>query len=250
MEQAQADPAPALTRGLTLLQILEREGASSLDQLTRHCGWPKSSVFRLLASLEAYGAIERDPTTRRFEASLRLVPVDGAAPSLRRAARGELVPLAELCASSAELWAWDGRQLTMLDRADPEDAEVIVRNRIGTSRGLQELEALSQVVHARTGRAVPRRAWAWGSEGRRDLTRDEIAQRIAAARAGPGDDLLPNGYGIARLAAPLLGPDGRLLGVLALARVHQDRTAARDAAAAEHLTTTAERVSTRCGATR
>ena len=247
MEQTQADPAPALTRGLTLLQILEQEGASSLDQLTRHSGWPKSSVFRLLHSLEAFGAIERDPTGKRYTASLRLVPVAGGESVLRRAGRGELVPLAEATASSAELFAWDGERLVMIDRADPEDADVIVRNRIGTNRALDELEALSQVVHAWGAPRRHRDYWAWDGSGRGTLSATEIQHRIETARAGLGDDPMPNSYGVARLAAPLRGPDGVLIGVLSLARVHQQRTPERDAHAAETLSTTAARISRRCG---
>lgn len=247
MESTQADPAPALTRGLTLLQILEREGASSLDQLTSHSGWPKSSVFRLLHSLEAYGAVERDAATKRYTASLRLVPVAGGEDDLRRAARSELVPLAESCGSSAELFAWDGYQLVMIDRADPEDAQVIVRNRVGTTRSLSELEALSQVVHAWADPESSAPYWAWGTDGRRDLDAAGVAQLIASARVGLGDDHLPNGYGIARLAAPIRGGDGGLIGVLSLARIHAERSPERDAIAADTLTATAARISRRCG---
>jgi DNA-binding IclR family transcriptional regulator len=230
------------------LQILEREGASSLDQLTIHTAWPKSSVLRILRSLEAFGAVDRDPASKRYRAALRLVPISAGGNRLHQAARSELVGLAETTGHSSELFVWDGTELVMIDRADPDAAEVVVRNRVGTSRNLDELEAVSQIVHAWSDTPPCPAYWAWVEGGvRGQLNAQAVTQRIETARQGLGDDLAPNSFGIARLAAPLRGPDGGLLGVLSLARLHSARTSNGDQRAAAALTATAAQISSRCG---
>ncbi|MBD3314210.1 MAG: helix-turn-helix domain-containing protein [Chitinivibrionales bacterium] len=57
--------APALTRGLMVLERLARHGASSLEHLSRATGLPKTSVLRLLAALEWHGAVVRNPHDKR-----------------------------------------------------------------------------------------------------------------------------------------------------------------------------------------
>lgn len=58
--------APALDRGLTILEYLAENSSNplSLAQMTRDLAMPKSSLFRLLATLETKGYVERDEEGR------------------------------------------------------------------------------------------------------------------------------------------------------------------------------------------
>ena len=58
--------APALDRGLTILQYLSENSSNShsLTQMSRDLSIPKSSLFRLLATLKARGYVQRDEEGR------------------------------------------------------------------------------------------------------------------------------------------------------------------------------------------
>lgn len=221
---APADPAPALTRGVATLRRLAANGAATLEQLAAESGWPKSSLSRLLTSLTHAGMVARDPATRAFHARVRLVPVDDRADRLIRQWRPGAVAAAEALGQTVELFAFDGTTLTMIDRAEPADAIVSAKARIGFVRHFAELDALTQAVAAFAGagamaRLWPDRCWHW-DRGREQVLsvrrRDDVVATVR--EAGHGVDLGVNENGICRYAAPVLDGD-RLVAVVAIAQV-------------------------------
>lgn len=216
------DPAPALTRGLRLLDELVRSGPCSLETLTRTTGFPKSSALRILQSLEHLGAVQRDPGNREFHARLRLTPVASTDPSSwpERVAP-TLAPLAERYGYTAELYAVHVDHAVMIDRAEPRNTEVRVTARVGFRRDFDEFEAVTQTCLTWNTDTLPPgrpKLWYWDQAQRTPLRRQEVLScmdRIRAKRAAY--DLGLNTNGIRRYAAPLT-QQGRLVGVLALAQ--------------------------------
>lgn len=214
------DPAPALTRGLDLLQRLGRDGPQLLERLAGDAGLPKSSTLRLLAALERSGMAARDPLTRRWHARVVLVPGrDGASEAAR--ARQVLADLARTVRHAAELWEWHGDRAVMVDRADPEDASTAVRARIGFERDLREVDAVVLV------------GFAFGTDGphwqpvhvqSRDraevrVTRSALSGQVEACRnTGFASDAGLNSNGVRRFAVPWLDAEGGLRAVLAVAQ--------------------------------
>lgn len=227
-----SDPAPALTRGLELLRRLERDGAASLERLVRDTAWPKSSVARLLLSLENAAAVWRDPVTRRYHARVHLVAVDDAHDRLAAAWRPVADRLAAAACHTVELHRFDAGRLVMVDRLEPEDAVVTAKARIGFERDFRELEALTQVVFAfgLPERDWPEaRPWVWRDGRRRPITAGRRAQVVDRVRRdGVATDLGVNTNGVFRYAAPVF-TDGRLRAVLAIAQVCTPAAAAPDA---------------------
>lgn len=73
MENSGKSSAPALERGLAILEALARSrGGLSLSQLTRYLDLPKSSVFCLLRTLENCGYLFRNPDSGKYTVSLRV----------------------------------------------------------------------------------------------------------------------------------------------------------------------------------
>lgn len=73
MEHSEKSSAPALERGLSILEALARSrGGLSLSQITRYLSLPKSSVFCLLKTLEQCGYIFRNPDSGKYTVSLRI----------------------------------------------------------------------------------------------------------------------------------------------------------------------------------
>lgn len=96
MENPAKSSAPALERGLAILEALARSrGGLSLSQITRYLHLPKSSVFCLLKTLEQCGYLFRNPDSGKYTVSLRICSLanlalsgtnlrDQARPFLRR----------------------------------------------------------------------------------------------------------------------------------------------------------------------
>lgn len=219
MEQTDAsDPVPGLGRGLAILAHLGREGACSLERIAADLELPKSSASRLLESLTLAGCVVRDPLSKRFRARQRLVETEATGEiDLRAQLADALVGLAAGTGRSAELFAWTDRRLVMIDRADPEDREVVVRARVGWVRPLDEIDSLVQVAIAHGGLKPSAKGWRWDGRERVAVpaeTAARLARRVAAA--GLAHDTGPNSQGVVRVAVPLLADD-RLVGILSLA---------------------------------
>ncbi|MEM1447378.1 MAG: helix-turn-helix domain-containing protein [Planctomycetota bacterium] len=226
------EPAPALNRGLTLIRRLAEQGPASLEALAHGTGWPKSSVLRLLRSLEIASAVRRDPVTRRYHPRLQLVPIESPQRSLSERAGPTMDTLSETTAATIELYRWVDGRLTMVDRREPRDAVVCVRARVGDVRDLSELEALAQVVRVwamdggpRSWSGWNRSLWYWSDGKKRRLSaarRDTVLAEAGKRRVGV--DLSINLHGVRRYAVPLFDrPEphsdaDEALGVLAIAQ--------------------------------
>jgi len=215
---SRANEAPALARGLSLLRLLSRDGALTLDRIARATGWPKPSLLRLLRTLAHEGATARDAATGRWRATMRLATVesddlrlvDRCAPGVARLSReaGHVV----------EVYAWEDGRMVMIDRADPPHGEVLVRMRLGGIRDGTELDAVSVWGPALGDAPRPRRTWEWTAGAKTVIGRGRWDEALAAARsAGVACDCEPNSNLVRRFAAPVTGDGGQLLGVLALA---------------------------------
>jgi IclR family transcriptional regulator, mhp operon transcriptional activator len=216
----QTDPVPGLGRGLALLAHLNREGACSLERLAGDLDFPKSSTSRLLESLVLAGCVIRDQESKRFRAVRALVDLTAAQDrDLRSLLAGEPADLAGRSGNSVEVYAWNEGHLVMIDRADPEDREVVVWARVGWVRPPDEIDSLNMVAMAFGGRAPERNGWRLSDAipAERIAVPRETAVRLAqhTREQGFAHDITANGRGVLRVSAPLLA-DGILLGVLAL----------------------------------
>lgn len=166
----------------------------------------------------------RDPVDRRFSAGLRLVRVDEASARAALVERyaGELRRLADGSGHTAELHAWQGSVLTLIDRREAASAAVTANARVGFRRDLLELDALTQCVMGWGGwdPGKGQRQWAWERGVVKWVTRRSAQSVVMRVREGGlGVDLGINPHGVRRYARPLLDEGGALEGVLAVAQV-------------------------------
>ncbi|WP_347041909.1 IclR family transcriptional regulator, partial [Brachybacterium nesterenkovii] len=90
-----------------------------VTEIARRVGLHKSSVSRILSTLEAEGIVERDEQTRRYRLGLGLIGI--AAPLLasldvRRIAVPELVALRDRTGETAALTVWDGQESVSVEQ--------------------------------------------------------------------------------------------------------------------------------------
>ncbi|MDA3961685.1 MAG: helix-turn-helix domain-containing protein [Planctomycetota bacterium] len=212
----ESDPAPALSRGLEVLRLLVRDGRCGLERIAADTGYPKTSVLRLLTSLEHAGVVARDPVSKRYHALQRLVPWQHAS-DWRAAAAAALPALADAVGATAELYRWDAT-MVMIDRCAPETEGVTIQARVGFERDLRELDALAQIACVWGGHAMPAEPWAYRAGKPLPLDQNEARALLAAAEVtGVARDQDLNAWGVQRCAVPIVA-NGRLLGAVAVAR--------------------------------
>ncbi len=65
---------PNLERALKIMEFLStRPSAVSMAEITRELGYPNNSVFRIVSTLEEYGYLNRDPQSKEFRLSRKLL---------------------------------------------------------------------------------------------------------------------------------------------------------------------------------
>lgn len=109
----------AVQHAVQLLRSLSADGAAGISELALRIGLHKSTVSRLVATLEEDDLIERDPATRRVRVGAGLLSV--ASPLLHRSAiaevvRPQLVELAQRCGETISLSIWDGAGAVNLEQ--------------------------------------------------------------------------------------------------------------------------------------
>lgn len=110
----------SLVRGLDVLSLFTSENpALSLTEIVRRLNLTKSSVFRVLATLETGGYLERDMTTRRYRPSLKVLQLGFTAINkleVRQIARPYLERLAQELDETVSLSMLRGTDVIYVDR--------------------------------------------------------------------------------------------------------------------------------------
>ena len=78
MKQVIKSPAPALKKGIQLLERLSEKGQQNLETLAKDLDEPKASVLRYLDTLLALDLIGKDPVSKEYTAKIALIRVDSA----------------------------------------------------------------------------------------------------------------------------------------------------------------------------
>lgn len=152
----------ALTRGLEILSLFSTETPwLSLMEVVHALGINKSTAYRVLSTLEALGYLQRDPTTRRYRPSLKVLELGFTALNsleVRQVARPYLERLAQEVNETVSLGMLDGLRVVYIDR---------VRNRsiVGVVLGV--------------GSHVPAHCTALGKVLLADLKPEELEARFA-----------------------------------------------------------------------
>lgn len=115
--------APALEKGLDLLEILAEEaGALTQKQLAERAGRSIGEIFRMLGVLERRGYLARDELTGRYSLTLKLFVLGNRHQPTRRlqtAALPVMQELAEAVGQSCHLVVATEERMTVVAQAEP-----------------------------------------------------------------------------------------------------------------------------------
>ncbi len=109
----------ALARGLAILELFTRDTRSlSLSDIVASLGMNKSTAFRFLSTLERMGYLEKEPSTRRYRPSLKVLQLGFRALDLevRQVARPYLEQLAQEVGETVSMGIMNGIDVIYIDR--------------------------------------------------------------------------------------------------------------------------------------
>ncbi len=111
----------ALARGLDVLRCFDREHPTlSLGEIARLLGWRRTEPFRFLHTLEALGYLFRDPVTKRYRLTTKVLEIGFAALAnlpLPELAQPYLEQLRDRTNGSAHVGILDGNEVIYIARA-------------------------------------------------------------------------------------------------------------------------------------
>ena len=110
-----------LTRGLDVLRCFDRDHPTlSLGEVARLLGWRRTEPFRFLHTLESLGYLHRDPLTKRYRLSTKVLEIGFAALAsvpLAELAQPYLEGLRDRTNGSAHVGILDGAEVVYVGRA-------------------------------------------------------------------------------------------------------------------------------------
>ena len=212
----------SLDRALEILRLLGSEPEMRVTDLARRLEVHKSTVFRLLSTLQEHGLVEQTPTTEKYRLGYGLVRLAGAVVAeldLARASRSVLEELAVRTGETVNLAILQGDQVVNIDQIAAPNLVVNV-NWVGkqtplhaTSNGKVLLAYLSEDERRRVlDRSLPRLT-------PRTITDPRILEKQLRR-------VLTDGYaftleelelGLNAVAAPVYAADGRVQAAVSVA---------------------------------
>ena len=203
-----AQRVQSVARAADLLKALGAHGGpATVFDLADRCGLNRSTAWRILATLEDEGLVERDPATGRYEIGYALVALGAAAghdPLIRRA-HPALRALAEACLETASLAVPRGMQLVYVDQV--QAPHVMAADWLGRATPLHATSTgkalLAWLSEDDIGAALPGRLERFTDTTitTRPVLRTELAQVRARGYAISRGELEPALWGV---SAPVL----------------------------------------------
>lgn len=124
-----------LTNGLAVIRAFSvDEPLQGVSEIAAKVGLHKSTVSRILSTLEAEDIVERDPESRRFRLGLGVISLAGpllANLDVRRVAYPVLTDLSRRTGETAALMLWDGHEAVCVEQV-PSSHQVKHTTPLGT----------------------------------------------------------------------------------------------------------------------
>lgn len=205
-----------------LLRALEEGGELSAAELAAATGEPRSSVYRLLATLDALGFVEAGEQRGTVRLGLRLFAL-GSAVSRRFDVRQRALPaMKELQRETDQtvmLWVRRGRDAVCLERLDGRYVNLVIVD-VGSTMALHTGAAPRTLLAFAPAEAIDEALdGSLGAYTERTVTdaaavRRTLAEIRATGCAVSDEDVVP---GVASLGAPLRDHDGAVAAAISIA---------------------------------
>jgi len=209
----------SVARALQLLEELRDSDAGlGVNELARRIEVNASTASRLLATLEAYGMVQRDPAGGPYRLGLALVTLADrviARLDVQALARPLLVELMERTGETATLSLPGEREAITVDSV-PSHASVVSMARLGRP-SVSHATAVGKVMLAFGGGALPRERDLTPLTPRTITDRADLASEVRAVRdRGFGTVFGEREVDVNAIAAPVSDRTGRLAAIIGI----------------------------------
>lgn len=205
----------AFGKFMAVLQLIaDQETPLSIAQLSAQSGYPRPTVYRILAALTAEGMVVENPRTRHFELGPRLINLAGkfwARSDIRATAIDALQQLRDLTRETVHLAVPSDNGMVYIEKLESPQA-VRMASRVGTrvtlyssSVGKAYLAALDDTTRNRLLRTVRMHKLTERTITDPEVLRVELA---LAQQRGYTEDNEENEAQIFCVGAPIFGAEG------------------------------------------
>jgi DNA-binding IclR family transcriptional regulator len=213
-----------LDKGLHVLGALSEDGASSMNltTLSRSLGMHRTTLFRILGTLQARGYVTRDPDNDGYRLGVRVLSLASSVLAdldIRKAGHASLLHLRDETGELVFLTVLDGHEVVTIERLDGSHA-VTLRAQIGSRRPANCTAAGKAIVSflpaLQAAAIVEREIAAHTPNTITDPVRLRAQHEEVRRRGFAWDDeeYLP---GVRCVAAPVFGVERTVLGAVSLA---------------------------------
>jgi DNA-binding IclR family transcriptional regulator len=214
---------PAVDRAAHILSLLRTEKHMTIAEIADATGWHKSSVHKLVVTLNYHGLLDRDRLTRRYSLGALLTEYGRTALNnldFRNLAKPILKDLVDYSRETAALALLRGSQVVLVEVEEPQ-IQIRVSLSIGmtapataTSNGKAVLAWLpeSQVNEIMQTEGLP-------AMTRKSIIKPELfrADLAAVRERGYATDLEEYQEGVAGISAPVFDSRKQVMGAISLA---------------------------------
>lgn len=206
----------SVDRAISILQVLAQQGPSGVTEVSTALAVHKSTVFRLLATLEARGLVRQSSSRGRYELGYGVVQLAAGATSkhdLSVISRPICQELAETLGETVNIAIHDGDRVLSIDQVIGTSTVTTV-NWVGQRTPMHATAAgkvfLAHLPHLELRRALSGRLERFTEHtvtDRRELER----QLDAVGDRGYATSIEEHELGLAAVAAPIQRLDGRVV---------------------------------------
>ena len=213
---SQESQAPALERGIGLMELLQGGESLSLDELAQGLDSPKSSLLRILDTLQKKGWVSKD-SKKNYRSTVKVVSLHEKM-DWESHLEVKLSQLGEEVGLTVEWYEIQGERAVITWRFEPQAAYIRVLARIGYSRGVEEeIDAVAQVLLKGTSLIPGKKICHYDGGEKRPLLKKELKACLDGEEGLMGKDPEYNTNGVRRIATGLKDYKGKLRGIVALA---------------------------------
>ncbi len=130
----ESNPIQVAGRLFDVLEYLARHGQTSLQELTIQLGMNKSTIHRLLSSLEYMGYVRQDPSSGYYEASYKIVELSTQVMShvhIASVVRPYLQKLSDQVGETVHFVERDGNEVIYIDKLESAQNSLRMVSQIG-----------------------------------------------------------------------------------------------------------------------
>ncbi len=129
------NPIQVAGRLFDVLEYLAEHGAAGLQEITAALSLNKSTVHRVLSSLQYMGYVRQDPVTGYYEASYKLVELSShimAHTSILQTVRPLLKELSDVTGETVHFVERDGKEVVYIDKIESSRNNIRMVSQIGS----------------------------------------------------------------------------------------------------------------------